>query len=898
MRWSRSLVAALLAAAPVVAGAQADVRVRAGRPNWGASRATITAPVIITNAGAAAVETRQRVELPEQWQLLMGEAPQTVAAGESVMLMLGATVPARVTAGSYVVRMTVHDAKDPRVLGADSIVVVVPRRRALEVALVERSSYIVSGKSYDAAFLVRNRGNAPSDIRVRARSSLGAVSLRDSAIGLAADESRLVRLRVRTPSDVDAAVDDVVELTAQEADTALLATASARVTVVPEPNRNIEEYVRVPTTVRLRAASTNGVSPYEVLGRGYLQETGNTQLDFLFRGPPGSFAVFGDRDEYRAELRSRAWRLRMGDQMFMLTPLTSGAQPGFGVGGDGTVGAVTAGGYSQQFRRVLQGGRESGAFLNVATLGGGVLGANVVDRLGGLIPGTIGSAAAALARPGFVADAEVARSRHQSSWGLARSARINGVLPALTYDIGYLYSDTAFAGMQRGAEHDYVTATARPWAVAAFGVNASTHRADLSRAVGIPYNDRLDIGNLSASLYDRLTVEGGGVRRTVASLGARNRGRQRQLRAHYDQLVRVGTLSLESEVGRARNDTVAARTFTDVSLGIRRAFTRGSAGGWVARYSGGSITKGASGTDTYGGDVALRLTRTTELMAMGFATLVRMPLSGWHSQMDVQIARLLPNGATVTLRARLLGGGVLPASQRTVAYLEYGMPVRLPVARLRTPGRVYGRVVDATSGRGVPGALVRLGPQVAITDNAGKVAFGGVPAGEHRLSMTQETSYANTVFVGDPTVRVDSTKRQPTTFELAVARSARVDVAVRRFTAVRTGLASAPDSLTDAGALENVTLMLVSGRDTVYDATGANGTTTFTDVPPGNWMLIIGSEAPAFQRFDPDRMELTLGAGETRPVSFRLVPRKREVQIIGAGEELKAMPPKPPQKPD
>ena len=309
---------------------------------------------------------------------------------------------------------------------------------------------------------------------------------------------------------------------------------------------------------------------------------------------------------------------------------------------------------------------------------------------------------------------------------------------------------------------------------------------------------------------------------------------------------------------------------------------------WVDQYSGGSITKGTDGTFTLGGDASMRLTRTTDLILMGYATRLRTQLAEWHSQLDAQIAHTLPNGNTVTLRARLIGGGTnLSSADQSVAYLEYGLPLRLPVSRLRTPGRVYGRVVDAVTGRGVPGALVRLGPQVAITDDRGQVAFGGVPGGEHRVSMSQETSFADAVFVGDPTLRVDSARTQPTTFELAIARSARVDIAVHRYTVVRTSVAGAPDSLADAGALANATLMLAAGRDTLYRTTNDNGTVSFTDIPPGSWIVTIRGDAPAFHRFDPDRVELTLAPGETKAITFRLVPRKREVQLIGDGLELR-----------
>jgi hypothetical protein len=320
---------------------------------------------------------------------------------------------------------------------------------------------------------------------------------------------------------------------------------------------------------------------------------------------------------------------------------------------------------------------------------------------------------------------------------------------------------------------------------------------------------------------------------------------------------------------------------------MRHTLALGGLAIWADRYSGGSITKGADGTMTLGGDASLRVSNTTDVMLMGYATRLRTPLGEWHSQLDAQISHTLPNANTISLRARLVGGGSLPSVDQSVAYLEYGVPLRLPVSRLRTPGRVYGKVVDAVTGRGVPGALVRLGPQVAITDKQGQVAFGGVPGGEHRVSMSQETSFANAVFVGDPTLRVDSTRTQPTTFELAIARSARVDITVRRFIAARTSVGAGADSLVDAGPLSGATLMLAGARDTLYRTTNDKGTISFTDVPPGHWVVTIRGDAPAFHRFDPDRLELLLVPGESRALTFRLVPRKREVQVIGDGQELR-----------
>jgi hypothetical protein len=349
-------------------------------------------------------------------------------------------------------------------------------------------------------------------------------------------------------------------------------------------------------------------------------------------------------------------------------------------------------------------------------------------------------------------------------------------------------------------------------------------------------------------------------------------------------------------VGRARADG-ATKTFTDVMVSGRRSFRAGDVALWSAHYSGGSISKGATGAVTVGGDLSAHLSRTTDLTLRGYATRLHMAVEPWQSQLEAFVTRALPNGSTISLRALLLGGSSFPGAERGVAYLEYGLPLRIPVSRLRTPGRVVGRVVDATTREGVAGALVRLGPQVAITDKRGQVAFGGVPGGQHRLSMSQETSFADAVFVGDPTLHVDSTREQPTTFELAVARGARVAVSVRRVAAARLGVAGTADSLVDIGPLANASLILTAGRDTLYRTTNDEGAASFADVPPGDWAVAIRGDAPAYHRFEPDRVSLSLSPGEAKSVTFRLLPRRREVQLIGTGQELTATPADPKASP-
>lgn len=889
----RTLLLGALAAAGAGARADAqDIGIRAARRDTIRAASTVTATFLVSNRGDDTVVVQTQLELPPEWTALTGSDSVRVAPRSSELLILSIVVPGRTLAGIYPVRVSANGS-------SDAVIVRVPDRIATEVSVLDRPGYVVSGRAYETGFQVRNRGNRVSDVRLAARSSVGAVALSDTVLRLAPGEAREVRARVRTPAGMNVANDDVVELLASHAgaEGAEAVRGSSRVTVVPEPTRAIEQFLRIPARVNLRAASADGVSPFEAFGQGLVRDGGEARLDFMFRGPAGTSSAFGERDEYRIELRAPAWRVRGGDQVFMLSPLTAGGQPGFGFGADGDLGMLSAGAYAQRFRRVPEQGDERGAFLGARPFEGANLSLNAVHRVDGALPGTIGSASAFVERSGISSELEYARSSSSGSgMGEARNARVSGSSPFGAFDVGHLYADTAFAGSQRGGEHNYLSASAVPVGIVSFGFNGSLHRTDLSRSTGVPYLERFRTAAVTATVLHRFTVEAGTVSRGTVISGVRQDGHQRSLRARADHDFEFGTLSLEAEGGES-DAAGRRRSFHEAGLGARKPFRWGHASVYGQRYSGGGITKGAEGSRTIGGDASVRVGGATHASLIAYATRQETAGAGWHSQLDALVSRGLPNGAILTLRARLLSGGSRTGDQQSLMYLEYGMPMRLPIAPLRTPGRVTGRVVDAASGRGVPGALVRLGPQVAITDRNGAVSFGGVPGGQHRLSMSQEASFANAVFVGDPTLVVDSTRVTPTTFSLAIARSARIDVDVRRFTLTRTVADAGADSLREAGGVSNATLVLSGERDTLYRSTGEDGRATFTDVPPGQWVLTVRGDTPAFTRFDPDRLELTLEPGEREAAQFRLVPRRREIQIIGGDQELQATPSEPRSAP-
>jgi hypothetical protein len=283
---------------------------------------------------------------------------------------------------------------------------------------------------------------------------------------------------------------------------------------------------------------------------------------------------------------------------------------------------------------------------------------------------------------------------------------------------------------------------------------------------------------------------------------------------------------------------------------------------------------------TLGVDAQLQLAAATTFAVSGSNTRTSTP-NGGFAYMDARLTHVLPTGASISMRLRVGGRDIREAALgQKLAYLEYNMPLQLPIGPSRTPGRVHGRVVDQQSGRGIAGALVRLGPQAAITDDDGRVAFAGLPAGAYRVSLAQQLTSGSSVFAGDPNVRVDSTGRDPVTFHVGVEPAGTISGSVRRMLLARTGLGSAPDSLVDGGPLEGVSVALAGARDTLYRTTDAAGTFQFTDVPSGAWTVVVMAETPSQTQWEVERIPVVMRAGDRPAVTFHLVPKRRKVRII------------------
>ena len=892
--------------------------------------ATVTAVFVVENRGHDPLSLSPRIAAPSDWSVVNGTQAFPLAAGESDTWVISVAVPSQTAAGRHVIPLELAASPGSRALVRDSLTVDVGERRAIDVKAMDHPAWVMAGKAYVATFLVRNAGNGPSPIHLSARDARGArVHLDTSLVMLSPDSSRLIHATVPTSTDLAGAAEDVLEIAATDiADTSSSASTSVRVTIVPLPGAN-DQFVTVPAQFSLRAAGPGtGVSPFELVGGGRLNDKSPAQVDFLLRGPTQEQSAFGERDEYRLGIRAPDYQARVGDAFYGYSQLTQAGQEGFGGGGEASLGLLTTGAYAERFRYVPDGGSDAGA--SVALRPGGLssssqLGVQVVDRVGGTLPGKVVSSNLVM-NPiaGAHLDAEYAASQSGSGAGSATELLVSGS-NFLQYDLSHIAGTTAFAGPAQASRHDYASLATPSWHDLLLDFSGSSHASD---EAGAAY--RLQTMNVGVS-----SANGSSLSYLVA---AKHQG----LATIADSTIGVGTVGFQPGipgspgitpspldntvsaddgvqhgiVGRLQQALGPNRAWAGTELGSTRLAASGidkpyqefeignsvdvgtnTVGMWAQLYRGMSVTRGPTPQTVLGGNANLHLSRSTTLFFVGSGS-IGQATSTSFAQVDARLTRSLSTGANISLRARILAGSQIPSASRRLVFLEYSLPVKLPVSALQTPGRVRGRIVNSETGKGVAGALVRLGGQTAVTDADGRVWFSGLAAGRYRVSLSQDMTFAGAAVDGDPSVYVDGTSGPPSTFQLTVARAASVEGAVHHWVVARTSIGGGPDSLVDAGPMRGVVVALTSGRDTLYRATDDSGRFRFTELSPKHSSVKVVTPPAAHARYEPEELQLDLVPGKSNEASFRLVPVRREVHMLDqTGEPVPIDMPAPASSP-
>ena len=594
--------------------------------------------------------------------------------------------------------------------------------------------YVIAGSPYKLSLLVRNRGNALALVRVKAASPGGELASVDPGfVTLQPGESRPVAVQVDPPKDEASQTDAVVEVTATDSEDpgVPVSAFSAHDNGSAAPGVT-EPFATVPA--QLRSASRQNRQrrrrPIELIGGGRLREGGAEQIDFTFRGSPGRVSPFGEREEYRLDLRAPHYRARLGDNFFALSPLTSEGQAGFGGGLELTPGRFGLRGYSQRFRFEPGTPHETGfsaSFDPGSLFYGSRFALNAVQRSGGnLAGGILGSSASLHPLPDMLVETEYASNVGSGRKGSAHSLRVSGN-GWLRYDAAHVGGSGTFAGPTRGATDDYATLTRSVSEKLDLNLTGNSHRSGyLSDSVTSRQWSRS--GTMGATWSQRIALEFSGFSRQSEFAGSPHR-RKGGACSH----TRRAAVCRRKFLGERRRWEIQRRhgfahALVHTAFGWRERESRAQHVFWIRGILQWSLSVART---SWLDDTRRQRQRESHRLACAMGYRIRNPLCRRRYRRILAIrwaahpkssARPHHKRQNATFQSRWAD-----AATGQNRYLEYGMPLRVPVGRLRSPGTVTGSVLDAESGSAVSGALVRLGPAAALSDADGRVSFRGLP---------------------------------------------------------------------------------------------------------------------------------------------------------------------------
>lgn len=855
----------------------------------------------VTNTGGTKKRFESIVVPPSGWRRLAKEFPFEMEAGAVDIRLLSISIPAETPAGDYSLRYKIRDATSQS--DAAEVVITVVISAVTEQALksLDAPRLVVAGDAYKSTFLLTNKGNVQSLVRLKATSSNGFPAVPDSSLlQLNPGESRTIAIDVKTDVSVTEKVQDILEVTA-ELDPKSQTKANSYVQVVPRVTGVEEHYVRFPMVAKIRFAgesNRNGVQ-LEVAGGGALSPAANDRLVILIRTPDiQQKSILGRRDEYQLSYTRKEYDLFLGDKSYSLSPLTEYSRYAFGVSGNANLTSVSVGGFVNDSRFLTTRQREFAGYVNTRLTEATQIGINYLRKQEVQASDII--SARSLVRPfkNNEVDLEYGVGNTNGARDDAYAARWTGRGPWYTYDARYVHSGAKFPGYFRDVDLKNLSLNISPLEDLRFEAYYRDEERNLGRDT-----------NLVIAPRDRYYQVGAGFSNFLAVYYRSN---------DQDDLLPVSHFRRQDETWQFRAGFSLARFMLlgNADLGTIRDKIAGTDNPYK-RYTIYTNVQPFSG-HTYGFTVEYTEERepTTQLIQhrlsgsfsanilLGESTQLTMSLFGnrtrgefqqTYSLFDISFEHTFPFGHSLVLRGRQ--SIFTPSIEgKELAYLaEYAVPIGVPIARSTESGQLAGRVIDAEKGTGVPNILLYAGGATAVTDRNGVYSFPALKPERYVLQVDMSSAGLNKVPLQHLPQELTIVGGRESRFDISLSRSVTVTGTILLYEAQEQAANDTSQPiLKEPVGHPNVVVELFNAEEVNRRLTDSRGRFAFSDIRPGRWTLrIIEGNLPQNYYFEKDLHELTVAPGQSAELSFKALPRKRRVQILKQGQAIEIAPQKP-----
>jgi hypothetical protein len=856
----------------------------------------------LENTGDAPWRGTPELKLPQGWRTLLPPEEVALEPGESYLALFTVLVSAGAEAGEYTLPVSYTDPA-----GAEfsaTYAVRVQKVRALETMLLEAPPYVVAAP-YTARFSVRNAGNRPEQVTLRARDNLSLpLSTRPAQLRLAPGETVEVAVTAGLSKDLGQSESHYLYLEASVPDDPeVVSSAGATVELIPRSLSEASAYHLFPLKVRLgetlstepRAVPDHfGGLNLSVSGVGQLWDEDPGTLDFQL-GTESSRTG----EENLISYESPAFEVAAGEQSLSLSPLTV-SRDGVGLSAQHDF-AFGASDHLEAQALVYGTPTEVGVGLRTSAAFGSLFEIGAYSLMSGGPYGTVVGGELEL-HPELPGLTEL---NLETEYGLqtdtgARGFRLGGAAAA---DEGALSASwqQAQAGFQGALADGYalnVSGSLRlyeassTYASAKFDQKANYLPGEL--LVAPPET-------LERSWAGRVATSAFGVGWSVRYDHADSFGAAEAITRTTTRTKRELTFGVSSPLADnllLTQELSWLREFSSAASGEALGY---EVGAYVPLERGSLMPRASGEYSLLAGGLSKALLGLTWSSLIGESDSVALDLGGDLELLDERSvgasivgSYIFANGQALDLD--LSGRAYYSSREPSLAVsLGYSVPFDVRVARLSNVGAVKGRFVNE-AGAGIPELVVQLGGLSVLTQADGSFVFPAVPEGDHLLLLSAAAARPDMLAVPALPYRTSVRAGETVVANFRMVQPAAVQGQVRFVQAEQrseNGASAAPGEdiifgqgrpEEEAHLVENLVVELRRGGEVLRARTDAEGRFQFAFLPPGKWQFtVLRDTLPELYRLEPQRRSLTVAAGETARVEVKLVPVARSIEFMEGG---------------
>ena len=865
----------------------------------------VTSSFLVSNHTSQKEIFLEELKLPSRWQPLVPEDAFPLKPKEKEFRIIAFSVPADSPPGIYQIIYSVKSQRDYSITDQDTLTVKVLPIFRIESNVEEKPSLVIGGQPYMVKIRVFNYGNIKTTVKLEIKGFPDyPINIEPAGeFSLEAGDSRLLTIEVKTDEKINRKTIHILKIKALAEEVST--EQSLPIEIIPRVTGKVDPYQRIAGKVKFSAAMENKEGSkggqVELSGAGSLDEEGKKRINFLLRGPDvQSKSIFGERDEYWFSFYSKTFDIHLGDRNFSLSPLTGLFKYGRGVGIDYHPEKFGLGAFLLNTRWTELKEREIGGYLGSQFYEGLEIRGNFLNRNSERdFTDNLLSLEGKIKKDkrldlelegGF---GESSRKKKVSDY--AYRANLKG---HFDNDFYYLFRKTyagpGFWGYYHGVDHTVGTIGFPIFRKLRGNFNFSYLGEKFDPEIEVKRTtagrELLFSGGLSYSLSSGTDIflNYEDFRKEDSMQPVDYNFSSKIFRLGLGQKFRKLGFNINIERGRMENKLSSTENdYTSYSLYGMLQPTTWQNYGIYFRYGqtpySESPQKMLSGGITGNWKIKNRLNLT-----LNFYRNI--------SYQDHQEEKREQDGARAQLNYTLpynhsieLGGRWSKfrseSKPEISAYLNYTIPLQIPVGKKKSVGMIKGRVYDEERpGKPSINNVILIANGIsAVTDRNGRFVFPGIKPGDYYLQIERGSiGSSRTTSERLPVVTVRG--GEAAEIEIGVATACKISGQVILFAPKKEIVEEdrpIPEEFREAGGFAGALVEISRAGEVIRQFTDGRGRFSFEGIRAGAWKLKVYEESlPAFHFPQKGEFEVELKSGQEEEITIKVLARPRRIKMI------------------